>query len=224
MNSSSDRSQVRDAASVVICRAAASGPEILMGQRGAKAAFMPNKFVFPGGAVDPDDADMPLRDNLPDPCHSRLAQGISQRLAHALPVAAVREVMEETGLLLGEPGHDGAAPWKPFQTAGYVPSAKSMRFVFRAVTPPGRSRRFDARFFLAPAEGMGGDAAGFTGASDELSHLQWISVERARKLDLAFITKVVLAEIEPLLSDPAPPASVPWVENDDPVSDIRRLV
>ncbi|MFP4406139.1 MAG: DNA mismatch repair protein MutT, partial [Rhodosalinus sp.] len=48
-----DKSRVRDAATVIVLRDRDTRPRILMGQRGSAAAFMPNKVVFPGGAVDP---------------------------------------------------------------------------------------------------------------------------------------------------------------------------
>ena len=47
-----DPARLRDAATVVLVRRGPEGPAVLMGMRGAKAAFMPSKYVFPGGAVD----------------------------------------------------------------------------------------------------------------------------------------------------------------------------
>ncbi|MEP2844742.1 MAG: DNA mismatch repair protein MutT, partial [Alphaproteobacteria bacterium] len=55
-----DKTKIRNAATVIVLRDRHVTPHILMGQRGAKAAFMPNKFVFPGGAVDATDAQVPL--------------------------------------------------------------------------------------------------------------------------------------------------------------------
>ena len=69
------------------------------------------------------------------------------------------------------------------------PDASALQFVFRAITPPGRPRRFDARFFLIDAEALHGDIDDFSNASDELSHLQWIALEDVRKFDLPFITE-----------------------------------
>ena len=70
-----DKTAIRNAATVIVMRDRATAPRILMGQRGAKAAFMPNKFVFPGGAVDAEDAQVPLSRPLPALCETRLGEG-----------------------------------------------------------------------------------------------------------------------------------------------------
>lgn len=199
-----------------------------MGQRGAAAAFMPDKFVFPGGAVDAADAAVPLAAPVGPACAARLAAGADARLAHALAVAAVRELWEETGLALGHPGTwpgPGPVPadWAGFAATGAVPTAAGLRYVFRAITPPGRPRRFDARFFLADAAGILGDAEDFSRAADELSHLHWVPVATARRLNLPFITEVVLAEVAALIGQDAPPDSVPFFDNSGPVSAFRRI-
>lgn len=217
---------IRDAATVILWRPGAAGPEVLMGQRGAGAVFMPNKFVFPGGAIDPEDAAVPLA-GLPGPdCLRRLGHDTAADRVPALLAGAIREVWEETGLVLGTPGTWPGTPppdWAGFAATGLLPSAAAFRFVFRAVTPPGRPRRFDARFFLVPATAAQGDAADFSGACDELQLLQWIPLGEARRFDLPFITEIALAEIGPLIAAGSPPASVPFVRNDDIVSGITRL-
>ncbi|NOD74841.1 MULTISPECIES: NUDIX hydrolase [unclassified Ruegeria] len=221
-----DKTAIRDAATVIVLRDRWTNPSILMGQRGSKAVFMPNKFVFPGGAVDPADSEVPLATKLPDLCRDRLAEQAESGLQHALAAAAIRELWEETGLVLGQPGAwSGQAPddWQSFSAMGFVPSAAALQFVFRAVTPPGRPRRFDARFFLVDAEALQGDLDDFSRASDELSHLQWVQLDRARDLDLPFITEVVLAEIAARVTKPEPPASVPFYKNDEEANLFLRL-
>ncbi|WP_420584427.1 NUDIX hydrolase [Ruegeria sp.] len=207
-----DKTAIRDAATVIVLRDRLGEPSILMGQRGAKAVFMPNKFVFPGGAVDPADQDVTLATDLPALCNERLAERSEQGLQNALAAAAIRELWEETGLILGKPASwSGAVPvdWQEFAAMGFRPSARPLQFVFRAVTPPGRPRRFDARFFLVDADAIQGDLDDFSRASDELSHLQWVPLSRARELDLPFITEVVLAEVAARVTTPEPPATVP---------------
>jgi 8-oxo-dGTP pyrophosphatase MutT (NUDIX family) len=218
---------IRDAATVILVRTGPEGPEVLMGQRGAGAAFMPSKFVFPGGAVDVGDAAVPLAEPLAPACQARLVQGAGPEGAARLAVAAIRELWEETGLPLAVPGvWPGRVPsgWEGFATAGMMPAAGALRFVFRAITPPGRTRRFDARFFLAPAEALAADPADLSRASDELAHLQWIALDRARHFDLPFITAIVLAEVtEVLRIGGAALASVPFFDNSGPTPAFRRI-
>lgn len=68
-----DKSRLRDAATIILSREGREGPEVLMGQRGAAAAFMPNKFVFPGGAVDHGDTSVPLARPLNARCEALLS-------------------------------------------------------------------------------------------------------------------------------------------------------
>lgn len=194
---------IRDAATILLIdRDREGGPAVLMGMRGDKAAFMPSKYVFPGGAVDPEDyADAP--DALSDACRARLAaeprEG-SSVTPDALARAALREMVEETGLSVAPTADD------------------PLLFVFRAITPPGRPRRFDARFFVIDARNITGDPNDFSAACDELSHLHWVPLTEARQLNLPFITEVVLAEVDALVratgSAPlAAPATVPFFDN-----------
>lgn len=225
-----DKTAIRDAATVIVVRDPRSEPRILMGQRGSKAAFMPNKFVFPGGAVDAGDYSVPLASTLPEQYRTRLTEDLRpetpETAVNALAVAAIRELWEETGMVLGSRGSWMERPdadWESYAATGHVPSASAMHFVFRAITPPGRSRRFDARFFAVNADQLSGDLDDFSRASDELSHLQWVDLEEARSHDLPFITEVVLAEIEGRLPKLAAPESVPFFKNDDEAGWFKRL-
>jgi 8-oxo-dGTP pyrophosphatase MutT (NUDIX family) len=209
---------IRDAATLILLRNRETRPRVLMGQRGTSAAFMPGKFVFPGGAVDPADGAVTLARPVPAPCADRLAAG-STVTPGAIAAAAIRELWEEAGLSLALPGPDGS-PWPGFRGR---PDAGAMRFVFRAVTPPGRPRRFDARFLLAPAEAVLGDPDDFSAATDELSHLQWIALDEVRSFDLPFITEIVLAEIAWRLGEDGPPPHVPFFRNADDARQVAHL-
>ena len=98
--------------------------------------------------------------------------------------------------------------WQGFYERGLVPHTAALRFVFRAITPPGRPRRFDARFFLVEARDIAGDSLEASG--EELAHLQWLTLADARALPLPFITEVVLSEVEALMADPDPARPVPF--------------
>ena len=207
-----DKTQIRNASTVILVRETSQGRAILMGQRGSNAAFMPNKFVFPGGAVDEADHDIPLATQLNQTCSDRLANTKGGASPSAMAVAAIRELWEETGLTLsaGKDWSDPPPAWEPFSPEGQMPSAETLKFAFRAITPPGRPRRFDARFFIANAESIDSDLDDFSAATDELSHLQWVNLDNAKSLDLPFITQVVLAEVSRLGDISEPPAAVPF--------------
>jgi 8-oxo-dGTP pyrophosphatase MutT (NUDIX family) len=216
---------IRDAATLILVRDPAGRPAVLMGQRGAGAAFMPMKFVFPGGAVDPADAEVPLAAPLPAACRARLAAQSAGPAPEALAATAIRELWEEAGLVLGRPGAWAGAPpadWAGFAATGHLPAADPLTFVFRAITPPGRPRRFDARFFLADAAALAGDPDDFSAATDELAHLQWVPISEARRFDLPFITEVVLAEVAARLRG-IEPEGVPFFRNDSARSEFLRL-
>ncbi|PIE09453.1 MAG: DNA mismatch repair protein MutT [Rhodobacterales bacterium] len=216
MSEQIDKTAIRNAATIILLRDRETVPQVLMGQRGEGAAFMPSKYVFPGGAVDAGDAAIPLASPLPAVCRDRL-RSESDLAPDTLAAAAIRELWEETGQILGTPGNWPDAPrgWRGFAASGHRPSADGLTFVFRAITPVGRPRRFDARFFLADAAHLVTDPDDFTHAEDELSHLHWVPLAEVRKLDLPFITQVVLAEIASLTTHSGPPTSVPFFRNED---------
>ncbi len=224
---STDKSQIRNAATVIVLRDAGSNPKILMGQRGAKAVFMPNKFVFPGGAVDMGDQHVPLGAALNPVCQARLTEDliVPPITPQALAAAAIRELWEETGLILGQKGtwQDAPEDWQGFAARGFVPDPSALTFVFRALTPPGRPRRFDARFFLIDADQVSSDLDDFSAACDELSHLQWVELAAARSFDMPFITEVVLSEVQKLLPNLGSPASVPFFKNNEEANLFLRL-
>lgn len=193
----------RDAATLILVRNDGSTPRVLMGQRHANHKFMPNKFVFPGGRVDPADSRIkPLEDLSPNAMRLLLARmrgTPSERRARALALAAIRETFEETGLAVGRlipsPQTSKHRDWNAYFSVGVSPALGALDFVARAITPPYRTRRFDTRFFIADAAHIHGDPAKVAG-SGELQGLHWIGIKEAEDLDLPNITRVVLAEID----------------------------
>jgi 8-oxo-dGTP pyrophosphatase MutT (NUDIX family) len=170
----------RNAASILVWRRRRDGTaELLMGVRHAKHKFMPSVLVFPGGRVDRADHGVKALSELRPEVEARLRHRATPSLARAIGVAAVRELVEETGLLLGEQRGE-----KLLADLGVLD------YLCRAVTPATRAMRFNARFVLAPAEAVRGEITG----SGELEKLGWHSLEEARAAPLAAITFKVMAE------------------------------
>jgi 8-oxo-dGTP pyrophosphatase MutT (NUDIX family) len=165
MNRESPPAIPRPAASVLLLRDSPAGIEIFMATRHQGSSFMPGVLVFPGGAVDPEDAGL-VAAGAPEDAVSR--------------IAGVREVFEEAGFLLARPkGQDGLVPAGRFadllhtyraplaagegsfsamlEQEGLVPAIDLMVPFARWITPVIRKKRFDARFYLARApEGQAG--------------------------------------------------------------------
>src|SRR5215472_6893358 len=151
----------RDAATLILVDRAGRIPKVLVGKRHDKVVFMPGKFVFPGGRVDKSDNRVPVAAHIPKELEDNLLKGspkITASRAKSLAIAAIREACEETGLCLGRKADnasgrlDGA--WQPFADAGLLPDPSGLYLIARAITPPGRVRRFDTRFFTADASAI----------------------------------------------------------------------
>lgn len=194
----------RDAATLILVRMKGKTPEVLMGCRAAAHAFMPNRYVFPGGRVDRADAHVPIATPLDRLVSARLQKAATALRARALAVAAVRETFEESGLMLAKPLKGGAPDkdfgehWKGFLDTGMAPALDCLDLIARAVTPPGRPRRFNARFFMARAE----DATGDIRHSSEMGDIRWVRLDEARELPLPTITGLILGEIGRLVKEP----------------------
>src|SRR6267154_868394 len=148
----------KDAATLILVDRSAATPKVLVGKRHDNVVFMPGKFVFPGGRVDKSDNRVPVAASIPQELEANLLKGspkVTASRARSLAVAAIREACEETGLCLGRKTNGAApaleGPWKPFAEAGLLPDPSGLFLIARAITPPGRVRRFDTRFFTADA-------------------------------------------------------------------------
>ncbi len=197
-------SRPRDAATLILIDRAPKAPSVLMGKRRHDLKFMPGKFVFPGGRVDPADGRMASADELNPVDRDRLVDRMrvrpSAHRARAIALAAIRETFEETGLLLGrQSGGDVPAPdaaWKGFAEKRVLPELSKLTFVARAITPPRRPKRFDTRFFIADRQSVADEVGGIVGPDAELVELVWIPLAEAKTLDMPDITRVVLEEVD----------------------------
>lgn len=196
----------KDAATLIILEGDPGNYRILMGRRHMRHKFMPGLFVFPGGRVDKDDGRIASHDALEPQVVQRLLAGLrgrpSLRRTKALAMAAIRETYEEAGLYLGEktPYPTNHADWQGFADAGVTPSLNHLRLVARAITPPGRPRRFDTWFFITHAKHIAHRTNDGLGPSGELQDLHWLSFADARKLELPLITKTVIDEVDKRLT------------------------
>lgn len=200
------RVRPRDAATLVLVRTDRGAPRVLMGQRHAGHDFMPEKYVFPGGRLDPADHRIqPVRELAPRVAE-RAAHGASPARARALALAAIRETFEEAGLVVGRrvprPPRSRSPRWRPFLERGVAPSLEGLDFVARAITPPGNPRRYDARFFMVDARSIVGGPDAALGGDGELHHLHWVPVGEAQKLDLPEVTHLVIDEVARRLATP----------------------
>jgi glyoxylase-like metal-dependent hydrolase (beta-lactamase superfamily II)/8-oxo-dGTP pyrophosphatase MutT (NUDIX family) len=216
---STPKSEPRPAATILLLRDTPAAPEVFMLQRTASAVFLPGAYVFPGGALDPDDAGERAM---------RRVRGLDDARASArmgLPagglaywVAAARECFEESGILLAwdekdvpvaperaaelehlrEPLNAGTLQFSEIleKEKLYIP-AQEIAYYSHWITAPGRPRRFSTRFFVACAP------AGQQGAHDrsETVHSVWVSPREAlergerKEIELIFPTRSTLADL-----------------------------
>ena len=193
----------RLAASLILTRREGDRVDVLMGRRSAKHVFMPNKYVFPGGRVDRADSTAPLARDLDSRVLDLMSRTLDPRRARAAAAAAIRETAEETGLLIAREAAFASrhANWQPFRQAGAAPDLASLKLITRAITPPGRTRRFDTWFFTTDASALLDDRA--PKPSSELEDVQWVPLAESRDLDLPMVTHFVLDELKRVLP-PAP--------------------
>ena len=186
--------EIKNAATIVLIRKKEGRNFVLMGKRLPTIAFMPGKYVFPGGVWESLDDEVPFARAMNHREQDFLTLETDFVGCSNLGITAIRELWEETGLRLSSKGNFDGFPsgWKEFFAGGEGPNLSDLNFFFRAVTPPGRTRRFDARFFFCDANHIADDLDNFSRASGELRDLQWVEVSKAKNLELPKITSIVL--------------------------------
>jgi 8-oxo-dGTP pyrophosphatase MutT (NUDIX family) len=209
--------KIRDAATMLVIDRADTIAKVLLGRRHHSHKFMPGKYVFPGGRVEPADRRMSAATPLNKRVEARLMKEVrypSPEKSRGFPLAAIREVFEETGLVLGtktdqplpafpgkrtkgeDPIRAPSDEWAKFAQSGVAPDLAAVHFIARAITPPGRPRRFDTRFFAVDADAIAARIEGVVGPDTELVELVWLPIEESLKLDMPGITMAVLEELK----------------------------
>jgi 8-oxo-dGTP pyrophosphatase MutT (NUDIX family) len=189
LSNPSEQGEIRDAACAVVIDTTVREPTLLMGRRRADQIFLPNKWVFPGGRVDDDDRALVASFEREAFTPADLAPEI-----RPFVLAALRELTEEAGLVIGEraPFRGASHPgWRNYTDIGFAPSPAHLVPLARAITPPGRVRRYDTWFFAVPRTSV----TAATRGDGELLDLSWVTLDEARKLDLPNITRLILEDI-----------------------------
>ena len=191
----------RNSASLLLIRESRKGPEILMGQRAKKSRFLPDQYVFPGGALDQADQSHGLA--LTRIQQKRMGH-VSDPGAEALARAAVRELEEEAGL-------------KPTTPA----IGSKLRYLGRAITPSVSPVRFHARFFWTEADHF----KGRLGGDGELINLGWFTLDQAESLPIIDVTEYMLRLLHKTLdAGKTQPPMLYCYRNERPVPKIDKKV
>ena len=180
----------RDAASLILLRGRGRDLELLAGRRPGHVRFMPGVWVFPGGAIDPEDRR---------PWRVETGGGhLAPRLVRCAR-AALRETWEEAGVLVGEASpsreprrgqsHALSRIEAAYAKGGISASLDTLTYVGRAITPTPVFRRFNTRFFLADGDVVFGEPV----STDELEDVGWHPIGRRPLSPFRDVTQFMLA-------------------------------
>ena len=227
---------VRDAATVMLLRDGSDGPEVCLMQRNLNSDFVGGAYVFPGGAVDPADADADVADRCPDLDDAEASRRLGLAVGGlAFWVAAIRESFEEAGVLLARHADgrrlDLSGPGTAERFAGHRDDVDNERrtiaeiavqedlhldvgqlhYFSRWITPLGAHRRYDTRFFVCAAP----EGQEVVEDSRELIGTQWLTpAEALRRHDAGDIT-MIFPTVRTLVA-------LSWFERADAVLDHAR--
>ncbi len=205
----------RSAATIVLLREGEGVPEVLMLRRHARSGFAASAWVFPGGVMDPQDAQVPAhRWSGIDPDALTSTFGVDADRVLALHVAAVRETFEEAGVMLathpdGRP-FDTDAPdvvaarvaanergstfdWLAFlEDHDLVLDLGAVTLLSRWITPIQEPRRYDTFFFVARLP------AGAQASADnvETTESRWVTPQQAFDDDTFFMIFPTIRTLE----------------------------
>jgi 8-oxo-dGTP pyrophosphatase MutT (NUDIX family) len=192
--------RARDAASLILLRGAGRDLELLVGRRPLDVRFMPGVYVFPGGAVDAEDAR---------PWQTEIDEGFFPPQLMRCARAALRETWEEVGVLVGRraeqtsqsPASGATGVEAAYAAAGIAAAIDTLSYVGRAITPTRVFRRFNTRFFLADGSNVFGEPA----SSEELEDVGWHPIGRQPLAALRDVSEFMLARAVALRAGTAAP-------------------
>jgi 8-oxo-dGTP pyrophosphatase MutT (NUDIX family) len=201
------------AATVLLLRGDDDGYQVHAIRRVPTMPFAPGMYAFPGGTVDPRDADADLRWSGPAPAEWADRLGQPERAAQAIVCAAVREIFEEAGVLLAGPSSDDVIgdvsgdDWEEQRAAlverrlGFADFLNARNLVLRGdllapwsrwITPEFEPRRYDTYFFLARLPG--GQRTRNVGGEADLT--TWIRPSDCADLPMLPPTRITLAQVD----------------------------
>lgn len=190
----------RLAAALIALRVCNGKQEVLLGRRDPGARFMPGKYVFPGGRISIEDR----RPWCFEPDGAPASPPLREIKAGAR--AAIRELYEETGLLIGQKrqgqsvqGNAARAIETAFIHNGVWPELDGAAYIARAITPKQSLIRFNTLFYLVTSDCVQGRIR----SNGELVEIDWYDVSRCDGLDMADVTRFMLSYVV----DPANRAS-----------------
>tara|TARA_B100000575_G_scaffold288803_1_gene289443 strand:- start:676 stop:1377 length:702 start_codon:yes stop_codon:yes gene_type:complete len=188
----------RDASSLIIIKENSKGTFVLMGRRPASSKFMPNVYVFPGGAVEKQDSIISKLYKKKIKLSNKIVKSKNSLQTKAIMTAAIRETAEETGLFLVSKVKENITNtsfqrniWKEFSRKKELPNLEKLLFFGRAITPSFLKIRFHARFFIA-------DYYDFTGkirSCNELEDVGWINLKDKKDIKIADVTEFLLDQL-----------------------------
>ncbi len=192
----------RDSASLILLRGEGRDLELLAGRRPGHVRFMPGVWVFPGGAIDPEDKK-PWRVEAG-------GEHLPPRLVRSAR-AALRETWEEVGVLVGRrdpagpPAQAVAHGLTPIEAAyaeqGVTAAIETLTYIGRAITPTPVFRRFNTRFFLADGSAVIGEPV----STDELEDVGWHPIASQKMTPFRDVTEFMLKRAIAVRDGSAPP-------------------
>ena len=194
----------KDAATLILVDRSAATPKVLVGKRHDKVVFMPGKFVFPGGRVDKADNRVPVAAPISPDLEANLLKG-SPKITPS--PRARRWRSPRSARPARKPGFASAARAMAMRQRSKAHGSRSAKpaccpipsglfLIARAITPPGRVRRFDTRFFTADASAIAHRVEGVIHPDAELVELVWVEIGSKPLADLHPMTRNVLNELE----------------------------